>query len=40
MMDMDSVNLNSIYKHCDEMLHNTSPYAPGKLIIRENIHRT
>lgn len=40
MMDMDSANLNSIYKHCDEMLHNTSPYAPGKLIIRENIHRT
>lgn len=39
MMDMDENALNSAYKHCYEMLHNTSPYAPGKLIIRENIHR-
>ena len=33
-------NLKKWYKHCFEMLYNSNPWSPGKLQIRENIHKT
>lgn len=33
-------DLKKWYKHCFEMLYNSNPWSPGKLQIRENIHKT
>lgn len=40
MMDMDRDALQKAYTHVNSMLYNTSPYSPGKMQIRKNIHAT
>lgn len=40
MMDMDRDALQKAYTHVNSMLYNTSPYSPGKMQIRKNIHTT
>lgn len=40
LIDASVEDLRKWYKHCYEMLHNVSPWNPGKFIVRENIHRT
>ena len=40
LVDASVEDLRKWYKHCYEMLHNVSPWNPGKFIVRENIHRT
>lgn len=39
LMDASVEDLQKWYKHCYEMLYNTSPWYPGKYVVRENIHR-
>ena len=39
-MDMDRDALQKAYTHVNSMLYNTSPYSPGKMQIRKNIHTT
>ena len=40
LIDAPEEDLRKWYKHCHEMLWNTTPWNPGKYKIRENIHRT
>lgn len=39
LMTASEDNLNVWYKHCYEMLYNTSVGSPGKYVVRENIHK-
>ena len=40
MMDMNSDELQKAYNHADSMLTSRSRWTPGKLVIRENLHKT
>ena len=39
-MDMNESELQKVYSHVMSMLYHDSPYAPGKMIIRKNIHKS
>lgn len=40
MMDMDAEALNKAYDHSNSMLISRNRWTPGKLVIRENLHKT
>lgn len=40
MMDMDADALNKAYDHSNSMLISRNRWTPGKLVIRENLHKT
>lgn len=40
MMDMDADALQKAYNHANSMLTSKSRWTPGKLVIRENLHKT
>lgn len=40
LMDAPAADLIKWYKHCYEMLHNTSPFNPGKITIKNHIWKT
>lgn len=40
LMDMNESELQKVYSHVMSMLYHDSPYAPGKMIIRKNIHKS
>ena len=39
LMDMDSQELNRVYKHTNEMLYNEDKYVPGKYQVKQNIQK-
>lgn len=40
MMDMDADALRKAYSHANSMLVSTNRWTPGKLVIRDTLHRT
>ena len=40
MMDMDADALKKAYDHSNSMLTSRNRWTPGKLVIRENLHKT
>ena len=40
LMTASVEDIQKWYKHCYEMLFNSSPWYPGKYTVRENIHKT
>lgn len=40
MMDMDADALRKAYDHSNSMLTSRNRWTPGKLVIRENLHKT
>ena len=40
MMDMDADGLQKAYNHANSMLTSRDRWTPGKLVIRENLHKT
>ena len=40
MMDMDADGLQKAYNHANSMLMSRDRWTPGKLVIRENLHKT